>query len=252
VPRSLVAACRGRTGCSLAPHLALDQRAIEGADGGPRKIDPDQLSYQLIRPRQLGLADVVVVGEAYRCWSEVWSQTLLELAGDEHVPSDQFTRQDEVGAIFHGYECISLSCFRWVDLSLAMELDDSYFDCWPEEARRAAVRDGTRVCVASNFTISPAWRRVPDYSLRKIGVAMTLDRFLAAGDGTAMLGTMRDDRGMGKLIEQLGATRLGSSVRHGVPVTLIALYRDALRTSLDSNNESIVRLLGRHLVGGLS
>jgi hypothetical protein len=215
-----------------------------------RELDPELLSYHLIRPRHAGIADVALLGETYRCWSEVWSETLLELDGTHRVPSDEFTRQDEIGAIFHGYECVALTCFRWVDLSLSMTLEDSYFDIWSQEARHAASRNGSLVCIGSHLSVSSAWRKVAGYSLRQVILAMTIDRFMAAADGAAILGTMRDDRGMGRLVEALGATRLGTGQLHGVPVSLIAVYRSALRTPLDEKNESLVTRLRHGLVGG--
>src|SRR5580704_5737435 len=42
-------------------------------------IRPEALSYHLLRPRSTGPADVPLVGEAYRCWSEVWTETFREL-----------------------------------------------------------------------------------------------------------------------------------------------------------------------------
>ena len=213
------------------------------------RIDPQQLSYHLIRPRQIGLADVGVVGEAYRCWSEVWSETLRELDGLTDVPSDEFTRQDEVGAIFHGYECIALSCFRWIDLSIPMYHDDTYFRVWPKDAIAAASQDGSRVCIGSHVTVSQAWRRVRGCSLRHVVTALTIDRAMASGSD-AILGTMRDDRGMASLVHGLGATTLGHARLHNVPVTLIAVYRSRARPPLDPQNENIVRTLGASIQRG--
>jgi hypothetical protein len=221
-------------------------------DGNNRQLalNPELLSYQLLRPRHVGLADVALIGEAYRCWSEVWSETFQELDGNDDLPSDEFTRQDEIGAIFHGYECIALSCFRWVDLGLGMAREDSYFRVWPEHVKDAATRDGSRVCVASHLTVSRPWRgKVSGFSLGKIILALTLDRSQAASEGSAMLGTMRDDNGMGRLIQSMGATKLATAERHGVPVTLIALYRDDARLPIDAKNEAIVRQLHRGFTG---
>lgn len=235
--------------CKVLPDSsALSSERSTSVTLRPR-VDPQQLSYHLVRPRHVGLADVGVVGEAYRCWSEVWSETLHELDGVSDIPSDEFTRQDEVGAIFHGYECIALSCFRFIDLSLPMFQDDSYFRVWPKEAIAGAAGNGSRVCIGSHVTVSPAYRRVRGCSLRHVVTALTIDRAMAAGSD-AVLGTMRDDRGMASLVHGLGATTLGHARLHNVPVTLIAVYGSKERPPLDAQNENIVRTLGAAIARG--
>lgn len=233
-------------GTALPDSAALQSAAI-GNDNFrarpiPESVDfrPEMLTYHLLRPRDAGVADVALLGEAYRCWSEVWSETLFQLDGATDVPSDEFTRQDEIGALFHGYECIALSCFRWIDLALPMHHADSYFRIWPQEARAAAAREGTRVCIGSHITVAQRWRRVRGCSIRHVITALTLDRFRVSG-GDAILGTMRDDRGMHKLTAGLGTHALGHAQLHGVPVTLIAFYRSSVRPPLSERQEGIVR-----------
>src|SRR5580704_8535273 len=71
------------------------------SDVAPRQrniVDTERLSYHLLRPQQSGPADLPLLGLAYRCWSEIWTQTLAELDGITRLPSDDFTRQDEIGA----------------------------------------------------------------------------------------------------------------------------------------------------------
>jgi hypothetical protein len=209
-------------------------------------LRPELLNYRILTPRRVGLADVPLVGEAYRCWSTVWSETFRELDGATHVPSDDFTRQDEVGAIFHGYECIALSCFRWIDMSNPMYRDDSYFNVWPESARATACREGSRVCVGSQITVAPAWRKTP---VRNILTALIIERAFLS-DADAVLGTMRDDRGMDRLVAGLGAETLGHATLHGVPVTLIAMYRSGRRPPLDPQSEALVRTLRESIPRG--
>src|ERR1700712_5758269 len=128
----------------ISSHEQTKQMKQTVSASVPRRvIDPAQLTYRVLRPRAAGPADVPLLGECYRLWTEVWHETLLDLDAVEHVPSDEFTRQDEVGAIFHGYECIALSLFRWVDLAEPMHFDDSYFAVWPQAAREKASRDGS-------------------------------------------------------------------------------------------------------------
>jgi hypothetical protein len=208
------------------------------------EVRHELFSYRLLSPRAIGIADVALIGEAYRCWSESWTATLQELDGVDHVPSDEFTRQDEIGAIFHGYQCVALCCFRYVDLSSAMHQDDSYFRVWPFPARREACREGQRLCIAGHFTVAASWRRSSiKSSLKGVLTAVSLDRF-AASTSDALVGVTRDDRGMSKATESLGANILGHSELHGVPVSLIAYYKSSTRPPLVAEDEVLVRSLG--------
>ena len=205
-------------------------------------IEPDLLSYRLLRPRFVGPADVAVVGEAYRCWAEVWRETFAELDGVSDVRSDDFSRQDEVGALFHGYECIALSFFRWVDLSSPIVRDDSYFSVWSRDVCDAACAGGSRVCVSSNFTISAPWRRAEGCSLKDVLGALVVERFLIS-DADTLVGTMRADRGMTRLTDRLGFRRLkGGVTHHGVEVDLVAFFRDSCsRAPAPMLDESIIQ-----------
>jgi hypothetical protein len=187
-------------------------------------IRPELLSYHLLRPGHVGVAEVPLVGEAYRCWSEVWKEAFRELESRSELPSDDFTRQDEVGAIFHGYECVALSFFRWVDLGSPMIQDDSYFSVWPQSARDAARADGPFVCISSNFTLAAPWRRASGCSLKDILAALVVERFLVS-DAHSLVGTMRNDRRMNDLAYSVGLRPvLKGVIHHGVEVDLM-LYR---------------------------
>jgi hypothetical protein len=223
------------------------KEARETPRWGIDEVQLEKLSFRVLHPRACGPADVPLIGEAYRCWSDVWSRTLLELDGATQLPSDDFTRQDEVCTIFYGYECVALSCFRYIDLANPMYHDDSYFKAWPASARAAACREGTRLCVGSHITIAPDWRRS---FLRSVLTALTLDRRSASGSD-AILGTMRDNRGMSKLVARLGGHALGHAELHNVPVTLFALYRSNTRAPLDEREERVVQALCPTVAGGV-
>jgi hypothetical protein len=187
-------------------------------------IRPELLSYHLLRPSQVGVAEVPLIGEAYRCWSEVWKDAFRELENRTDLPSDDFTRQDEVGAIFHGYECVALSFFRWVDLASPMVQDDSYFSVWPQSARDAACADGSSICISSNFTLAAPWRRASGCSLKDVLAALVVERFLVS-DAHSLVGTMRNDRRMNELAYSVGLRPvLKGVIHHGVEVDLM-LYR---------------------------
>ncbi len=234
----------------LRPSAGSATPNLDAATSVRPRIDPDQLSYHLLRPGRIGIADVPLIGEAYRVWSEVWSETFRDQDGLNFLPSDQFTRQDEVGAVFHGYECVGLSCFRWVDLTMPMAFGDSYFEHWPESARDAATRGGTRVCIGNQITVAKEWRNASGGSLSAVVTALCIERFLRS-DADAILGTMRDDRGMTELTKLLGATVLGHANMHGGPVTLVAVYRGSQRQPLDPRNEALIQKLAASIGEGV-
>jgi hypothetical protein len=218
---------------------------IPNSDIVPRAvIHPESLTYHLLRPKAAGPADLALVGEAYRCWSEVWQEAFAELENRRDVPSDDFSRQDEVGALFHGYECIGLTFYRWLDLSSPISRADSYFSVWPEEVRDAACVQGSQICVSSNFTIGAPWRRAGGCALKDVLGALVVERFLLS-DADTLVGTMRADRGMSKMTDRLGFKRLrGGVIHHGVEVDLVAFYRDGcVRAPNSETDEAIVRAL---------
>jgi hypothetical protein len=209
----------------------------------PQVVQAERLSYHLVAPKAAGPADVPVLGEAYRCWHDVWTDTLFELDKLPKVTSDEFTRQDEVGAMFHGWECVGLTGFRWIDLASPMSADDSYFGVWPREARAEAMKRGSRVCVGSNLTVAAPWRRADGASIKELLLTLAIERFLAS-DADVLVGTLRNDRGMNSLGYRLGFQPLAEARLHGVDVDLVAFYRgESQRQPLEPHAESIVQTL---------
>ena len=204
-------------------------------------VRPEALSYHRLHPRAAGIADAPLLGEAYRCWRDVWKTTLRELDNLPDVPSDEFTRQDEIGALFHDYECIGLTGFRWVDTSQPMFLDDSYFKIWPTSASDAARAFGPIACILSNLTVSPAWRRARGPRVMELLGCLSVDRFVQS-DGDVLVGTPRVDRGVNRLCYRLGFRSLMSDVvHHGVNIDLVAFYRRVSeRLPLSSAVEALV------------
>jgi hypothetical protein len=210
-------------------------------------VRPEALSYHRLKPREVGPADVPLIGEAYRCWSDVWKQAFHELENTRELPSDDFTRQDEVGALFHGYQCIALSFFRWIDLSSPIDQDDSYFSVWPSGAREAACAQGSKICISSHFTIAAPWRRARGCSLKDVLAGLVVERFLVS-DADAMVGTMRNDRGMNAMVYRSGFKPiLENVIHHGVEVDLTAFFRNScVRIPTSAVDEAIVQALRPH------
>jgi hypothetical protein len=223
---------------------SVPQANSDREPGARPVVEADLLSFHRLSPRQAGAIDLPLLGSAYQCWSDVWKQTFAELEGRSGLPSDDFTRQDEIGTLFHGYECVALFFSRRVDLSSPLAQDDSYFSVWPKEARQAACARGSRVWVSSNITIHPNWRKPANLSLSRLLCALIIERFLLS-DADVLVGTMRNDRSMNTVTYGLGAQPLVRNViHHGVPVDLVAFYRqDCVRQPLDERTEALVQAL---------
>jgi len=192
-------------------------------------IQPERFVYEVIAPRASTRVERERWDDVYDCWQTVWGQTLRDLDGAGVVFSDDLTRQHELGCLFYSGRCIGMTAWRWVDLSLRAERDDSYFKAWPRAVLESAFTAGQRVCIGSNLTVLPAWRGAVDgYSIKELLMVLAVKRFLAS-DADVMVGTMRNDRGMNGLVYRLGAMPLSRDVaHHGVAVDLVTFTRGAL------------------------
>jgi hypothetical protein len=207
-------------------------------------IRPDALSYHRVRLAEAGPFDMPLLGKIYECWSSVWRTTLYELDKVVDVPSDELTRQDEIGALFHEYECIGLSCLRWMHLDSPIFLDDSYFRVWPKDAIRAAAKHGGRACILSNLTVAPAYRRATEYNVAEMVLGLAVDRF-AHSEADSLIGTPRADRRVNELAYKMGFVPLAHDVvHHGVNVDLVRFPQKAggATATLSPSAESIVSM----------
>ena len=231
-------------------HLRNTERPSRTSDIVPRTVvpravvRPEALSFHVLSPSQPGPADAPFLGAAYECWTDVWHDLFAELRGLTDVPSDEFSRQHEIGALFHDWECIGLMGYRWVSLSSPIDRDDSYFKVWPSEARARAAEHGDRLFIAGNLTIAEPWRRADGQSVKELLLALAVERFLVS-DCDTIVGTTRNNRGMNELGYRLGFTQLAPSVPyHGIEVDLVAFYRDTCtRPPLDAATEKTIATL---------
>jgi hypothetical protein len=220
---------RGPTSMVVPKAVEPASHLASAVDLPPSQLQPQRFAYHLLVPRAAFGAVRLRLIEAYACWRSVWETTLRELDNADRVFSDDFTRQDELGALFYADRCVGLTGYRWVDLSLPGYRDDSYFKVWPRTALETALGHGSRICVGSNLTVLPQWRgALEGYSVKEILMTLAVRRFLAS-DADAMLGTMRNDRGMNHLVYRLGARPVLQNVsHHGVQVDLVTFARHAM------------------------
>jgi hypothetical protein len=157
-------------------------------------------------------------------WHDIWLQTLHELDGVTHISSDEFTRQDQVCALFSAGRALSLVCLRGVDLASSAGRADSYFQLWPPGALQQL---GTQqLGIVSHLGIAPEWRGsavdAPGGAIPLIAltIALSLLSFRQSGADTA-IGAARKDRGIDRVGRELGAHRIGQAVIHGIPSDIV-------------------------------
>lgn len=214
----------------LTPPLPVDRPVLKSmvvpsGRGGPA-LDPELLRYRLLAPRARTKSRELAL--AYATWRRVWARTFAELDGQAAMFSDDFTRQDELGVLFHDGECVGMTAYRWLECAGLGTSDDSYFKAWPAHALAALRRAGSTVCVGSYLTVEPAWRGPRGaVSAKELLLALAVERYLASS-ADVMAGTLRNDRGMNGLAYRLGARAVATGVpHHGVPVDLVVFERDA-------------------------
>lgn len=164
--------------------------------------------------------------KAYTLWKNVWKDTFLELDGDDTLFSNDFTRQDHIGALFEGDKCIMLSFFRNVDLKTSPPKDDSYFKVWSEKNLSELCRDGTNIIVGSNITLAPEVRGSNHIlPLKDLVLAMSVC-YLLHSNAITMTGTTRNNKGVNAAMQRVGGALLESNkILHNVKVDLMAFYK---------------------------
>lgn len=186
-------------------------------------IDAHSLSLVAIEGDNQG-SNKGLYHKAFQLWYDVWSQTFRELDDSKHIPSDDFTRQDEILALFHKEQCVALICHRYVETDNPAIWYDSYFNPWPSHAKEA-LRTGKHLVIGSQISIHPDFRgRSHGMSLKELIVHCSLSH-LAKKDVDAITGVMRADKAMHHLFYACGAQPLERGlVFHNVPVDLVAFF----------------------------
>jgi hypothetical protein len=173
---------------------------------------------------------------AYKTWSDTWKDAFRELDGNDTLFSDDFTRQHEIGALFHNEDCIALSFFNPQDFRLETSRLDSYFKPWTELIFQKFLNQGEWDClVSSYFTVHKDWRKSQEnISVKDILSGLAIERFLLTNHHF-MVGTLRNNRGMNELGYRFGAEPIMKNLKHhGVEVDVVSFYRDKVHTDHDA------------------
>jgi hypothetical protein len=136
----------------------------------------------------------------------------VELNNTEYMPSDNFTRQDEVLALFYKGECAGVTFFKWIDGNELPVIDDSYFKHWPEIAFRKLCLQGNHLVISSQFTLNFNFRKnFMNLPWKDLLMALVAKRFVLSGCD-AMAGTTRLAKNVGEVAYRTGASSLIKSM----------------------------------------
>lgn len=171
-----------------------------------------------------------VYDQAFRAWHETWENTYKhDFHSEKNLSSDEFTRQDEILVISYHDECAALCFFSHVNLLDFSASLDSYFSCWPMEARSGLCHYGTDVIICSQFTVMENFRKENppelDNAPWKIVLMGMLSKYFLESGKSAMTGTMRVNKGMSKLTSLFGTVPLIENMEYqaGKDKTLVDL-----------------------------
>lgn len=199
-----------------------------------RVLSIDTLDFHLFKPRT---SRHPLLRAAYELWRTEWLATLGELEGITRLHSDEFNRLDEVGVLSIGQRCISLIGLRWLDLSLPMAREDSYFQHWPDDVmQRISQRI---VSITSNVVVHSDWRRaIIDPSAERSGAPATVAlttvtlgfRRCMESPAEHVIAVTRNDRAMNRTAANAGAVTIGQIQVHGIDSDIILVTRDNAKT----------------------
>lgn len=174
---------------------------------------------------------------AYATYRSVWEETFRSIRGETYVhPSNDFTRQDFIQALFDGQTCIGLDCVRRIRFDSPADLDDSWLEPWPRELLQTLEAEHPAALVNSCFTVHRDYRRHDrqnghpvSYLLGCLSVLYQLE----LGE-PLMLGMMRCDRSMNRLGSALGATTLLTTTYNGSETDLVVFRSEDVRKAAKS------------------
>ena len=165
---------------------------------------------------------------AYACWMGVWTETYRELCQKDKIMSDDFTRQDEILALFQGSKCLGMVFMRSDSFSDPAMWHDSYFSVWPAFAIKRLTRHGSQFTICSYMTCAQDERGKPiegKMKLQELLMALASRRFLELNTDV-MVGTPRLAVGMGNSCTLAGGTRIFMGQKmHGVDVECVEFTR---------------------------
>jgi hypothetical protein len=189
---------------------------------------------------------------AFAHWHRTWEEHFKERDGISALHSDNFTRQDDLLALFWKDVCISVICYRRSNMEFKANEFDSYFSPWDKESINQLCKHSQDVIVCSQVSVEPGYNRIENTV--KVTELMTfLSVHLAREAGvTAFTGTARKDKGMHNIFAKYGAQLIKSDVPlHNGFVDLMAFYPPKDDTGFNTSVVNLGYYLWRSKAGQL-
>lgn len=166
---------------------------------------------------------LALYNQIYQCWHDVWSETFAELDNNPDIKSDNFTRQDVIGALLVDGECKAMSLFQYTDANSPTFKRDSYFSNWSEIHQAKLCAPGKKVIVCSHFTIHPTARKESvGLSMKDLLVGISME-FFNHTDADVMTGAMRKNRKVHTTTYDWGSIPIASDIPSGHGDALVDL-----------------------------
>lgn len=185
-------------------------------------MDLLQCELRRFEPMHLRPEEIEAFDLTFDLWKSVWKETFEKMSGPEYLPSDNFTRQSEVLALFFEGKPIALVCHRIVDLKSRSSIEDSYFRVWPEDSKRELLQLGKNCVLGSQISIAPQYRKLfSNLPTKQIISYLSLYHLKDQGFDV-VVGMMRADKGMEEVFYQSGARCLAKKqMYYDIPVDLV-------------------------------
>ena len=181
-----------------------------------------------------------VYNKTFSSWYETWDSFLHQEHHSPHkLNSNEFTRQDDVLALFYKGECFAITFFKEINWEDPTARLDAYFNPWTLDAIVGLTARGNNILNCSQFTITAAFRNIKaNIPWKYILSAFNMKRFLES-TADAMTGTMRVKKGMGKMSVEAGATPLALNVvcndHEAEPADLVAFFHPEVSSVYQNN-----------------
>ncbi len=183
-----------------------------------------KLNYTILDPKSWKPGSQSLVLSAYETYKLVWEQTFTEIKGSQaKIPSDQFTRQDYIQALFDGDRCIALTCIRKVNMLSPIDREDSWLGVWPDSAHEQMAKQNDQAIINSYFSVHPDYRKRffqdnihPSYIMGCLSVLHQVEN-----RHELHLGMMRNSRSMNTLGKLWGCDTLDTIEHNNEPTDVI-------------------------------
>lgn len=191
-----------------------------------------------------------IYNNIYNCWYKVWTAAYSEAncpLEHEKLKSDTFTRHDFAAAVFHQDECIAFILFRYLDMSLATSLEDSFFSHWEETSMNSVKNLGRHIMVCGNLGVTPSIRiktlrnALQGASLKDV-MGGVISEVTIHSKASATLATPRRDKKVHTAAYNWGAYAITEDVAwgFGIQVDLAAFEKGELLQKRDHKLKPLI------------